>query len=73
MSISVNIFGHQINWEDGKPTLEHALTFKRLVQVVSAGIFLKMMCPDWFLWAPTKGIRDARDAFVEFRVCPLRL
>lgn len=73
MSVSVSIFGRQINWEGDEPLPGHKLTFKQSVQAVNDGLNIKMVCPDWlFKWAPTKDIRETRDAFAEFQVCPLR-
>ena len=69
MSISAAGFGRRIDWEDGKAPSGHALSFKRSVEIVSSGIFIRALCPKWiFEWAPTKKLRDARDGFAEFRV-----
>ena len=73
MTISAAGFGHQINWEDDEIPPGHTLNFKRSIEVVGAGVLIRIMCPKWiFEWAPTKKIREARDGFAEFRVCPLR-
>ena len=73
MSVSVSIFGRQINWMGDEPPSGHELTFDQSIQAINAGLFVKMVCPDWlFRRAPTKGIRETRDAFAEFQVCPLR-
>ena len=73
MTISAAAFGRQINWEDDESPPGHTLSFKRSFQVVSTGLFTKLICPKWlFEWAPTKKIRESRDGFAEFRVRLLR-
>jgi hypothetical protein len=74
MTISVAGFGHTIRWEDEEVSPGHRLSFKQAVEVVSAGVFLRVLCPKWiYEWAPTKRIREVRDGFTEFRVCSLRM
>ena len=69
MSISAAGFGRRINWEDDGVPSGHVLSFKRSVEIVSTGLFIRLFCPKWiFEWAPTKKIREARDGFAEFRV-----
>lgn len=73
MTISAAGFGHQIQWEDEEAPPGHALSFKKSVEIVGAGLFIRVLCPKRiFEWAPTKKIREARDGFAEFRVCSLR-
>ena len=73
MSISAAGFGRRISWEDDEVPSGHALSFKRSVEIVSSGIFIRALCPKWiFEWAPTKKIREARDGFAEFPVCSRR-
>lgn len=70
MTISAAGFGHQINWEDGEAPPGHDLSFKRSIEIIGAGVFIKAICPKWiFEWGPTKKIRETRDGFAEFRVC----
>ena len=74
MTISAAGFGRQIEWEDGKAPPGHNLTFKRSVEAVSFGLFIRLISPKWlFEWGPTQKIRDARDGFAEFRVSSLRI
>ena len=76
MTISAAGFGRQIEWEDGEAPPGHNLSFKRSVEAVSTGLFIRLISPKWlFEWGPSKKIRDARDGFAEFRVCllPTRL
>ena len=73
MTISAAGFGHQINWEDDETPPGHSMSFKRSVEIVGTGLFIRVLCPKWiFEWAPTKKIREARDGFAEFQVCSLR-
>ena len=73
MTISAAGFGYRINWKDNEVPPGHKLSFKRSVEIVSTGIFLRLLCPKWlFEWAPTEKIREARDGFAEFRVSPRR-
>jgi len=69
MTISAAGFGYQITWEDEETPPGHGMTFKRSVEIVGTGIFIRVLCPKWlFEWAPTRKIREARDGFAEFRV-----
>ena len=71
MTISAAAFGRQITWEDNEAHPGHDLSFKQSIEAVGTGIFIRILCPKWiFEWAPTEKIREARDGFVEFRVCP---
>ena len=73
MAISAAGFGYQINWEDDEAPPGHAMSFKRSVETVGTGLFIRMLCPKWiFEWAPTRRIREAREGFAEFRVRSLR-
>ena len=73
MTISAAGFGHRISWEDDEAPPGRSMSFKRSVEVVGTGLFIRMLCPKWiFEWAPTKKIREARDGFAEFRVRSLR-
>ena len=74
MTIAAAGFGYRIRWEDETAPPGHELSFKRAIKAVSAGIFLRLLCPKWiFEWAPTKRIREVRDSFAEFRVRSLRI
>ena len=69
MTISAAGFGRRINWEDDEVSPGHDLSFKRSVEIVGTGIFIRALCPKWiFEWAPTTKIREARDGFAEFQV-----
>jgi len=69
MTISAAGFGYQLNWEDDEASPGHDLSFKRSIEIVGTGLFIRVLCPNWiFEWAPTKKIREARDGFAEFRV-----
>ena len=69
MTISAAGFGYRIGWEDGETPSGHDMTFKRSVEIVGTGVFIRAVCPKWlFEWAPTRKIREARDGFAEFRV-----
>ena len=69
MTISSAGFGYRINWEDDETPPGHKMSFKRTVEIVASGLFVRLLCPKWLLeWAPTKQIREVRDAFPEFRV-----
>ena len=73
MTISAAGFGYQINWEDEEAPPGHEISFKRSVEIVGTGVFIRVLCPKWlFDWAPTKKIKEARDGFAEFRVCSSR-
>lgn len=74
MAISTAGFGYQIDWEDdGVLPPGHKMTFKRSVEIVGSKLFVRLLCPGWILeWAPIQAIRDVRDGFAEFRVCPLQ-
>jgi hypothetical protein len=73
MALSAAGFGYQMSWEDEEVPPGHALSFKRAVEIVTAGVFLHYLCPKWvFEWAPTKRIREVRDGYAEFRVRSLR-
>ena len=73
MTISAAGFGHKIRWEDEEVSPGHRLSFKRVVGIVSIGIFIRALCPKWiFEWAPVEKIREVRDGFAEFRVRSLR-
>jgi len=73
MTVSAAGFGYQINWEDDEAPPGHNLSFKRSVEMVGTGLFIRILCPKRiFEWAPTKKIREARDGFAEFRVCSLQ-
>ena len=70
MTISAAGFGRQIDWEDGEAPPGHTLSFKRSVEAVSIGLFIRLITPKWlFEWGPSQKIREARDGFAEFRVC----
>ena len=70
MAISAAGFGRRISWEDDVVPPGHNLSFKRSVELVSATLFLRVLCPKWiFDWAPIERVREARDGFAEFRVC----
>jgi hypothetical protein len=69
MTISAAGFGYRINWEDNETPPGHQMSFKQSIEIVAARIFVRLLCPKWlFEWAPTKQIREVRDAFSEFRV-----
>jgi hypothetical protein len=69
MIISAAGFGYRIHWEDDEAPPGHRLSFKRSIQIVSKGLFVRLLCPKWFFeLGPTKRIREVRDAFAEFRV-----
>ena len=69
MTISAAGFGRQINWEDDEAPPGHDLSFKRSVEAVGTGVFIRVLCPKWlFEWGPVQKIREARDGFAEFRV-----
>ena len=73
MTISAAGFGHRIYWGDNETPPGHKLSFKRSIEIVGTGLFIKMLCPNWiFEWAPTQSIREVRDGFTEFRVRTLR-
>ena len=73
MIISAAGFGRQTSWKGDEASPGHHLSFKRSIEIVSAGLFLRVFCPKWiFEWAPIKQIREVRDGFAEFRVCSLR-
>jgi len=73
MTISAAGFGRQIEWEDDEAPPGHNLSFKRSVEAVSTGLFIRLISPKWlFELGPTQKFRDARDGFTEFRVCSLR-
>ena len=62
-----------MRWGDEEAPPGHALSLKRAVEIVSTGVFLRLLCPKWiFEWAPTKRIREVRDGFAELRVRLLR-
>jgi len=74
MAISAAGFGRRIDWEDDEAPPGHQMSFKRSVETVSAGLFIRLISPKWvFEWGPTQKIRDARDGFAEFRVRPPRI
>jgi len=69
MTISAAGFGHQISWEDEEAPPGHDISFKRSIEIVGTGVFIRALCPKWLLeWAPTRKIREVRDGFAEFRV-----
>jgi hypothetical protein len=73
MTISAAGFGRNMSWEDDGPPHGHRLSLKRSVELISAGLFVEVLCPNWiFAWAPTKKIREPRDGFAKFRVRPWR-
>jgi len=73
MIISAAGFGRQTSWKGDEAPPGHRLSFKRSIEVVTTGLFIRLLCPKWiFEWAPTRKIREVRDGFAEFRVCPLR-
>ena len=71
MTISAAGFGRRISWEDDEvPPSGHNLSFKRSIEIVNIGLFIRVLYPKWiFEWGPTEKIREARDGFAEFRVC----
>ena len=72
MTISAAGFGHRIGWEDDEIPPGHKMGFKRAVEIIGTGIFVKLLCPNWiFQWAPIEVVREARDGFAEYRVSPL--
>ena len=74
MSISAAGFGRRINWEDDEVPSGHGLSFKRSIEIVSTGLFIRLLCPERiFEWAPIGKIREVRDGFAEFRVCLQRI
>ena len=72
INISAAGFGHRITWEDEEAPPGHRMSFKRAVETLETGLFIKLLYPKWlFEWAPTERIREARDGFAEFQVrCP---
>lgn len=69
MTISAAGFGYHISREDGEAPPGHTMSFKRSIDIVGAGLFVRLLCPNWlFEWAPTKQIREVRDGLSEFRV-----
>ena len=69
MTISAAGFGRRIPWGDDEVPPGHELSFKRSVEILGTGLFVRLVCPKWlFEWAPTEKIREARDGFAEFRV-----
>ena len=73
MTISAAGFGRRIDWDDDKAPPGHTISFKRSVEMLNTGLFIRVLCPKWiFEWGPTKKIREARNGFAEFRVCSLR-
>ena len=70
MTISAAGFGRRIHWEDDEASPGHNLNFKRSVEAVGTGLYIRLFSPKWiFEWGPIQKIRDARDGFAEFRVC----
>ena len=71
MTISAAGFGRQINWGDDEVPPGHKLSFKQAFESLKAGLFVKLISPEWlFDWAPTKKIREAREGYAEYQVCP---
>ena len=69
INISAAGFGHRITWEDEAAPPGHRMSFKRAVETLETGLFIKLLYPKWlFEWAPTETIREARDGFAEFQV-----
>ena len=57
-------------WRDGEVPAGHHMSFKRAIKIVGTWILLRVPCPRWiFECGPAEQIREARDGFVEFRVC----
>jgi hypothetical protein len=73
MVISAAAFGYPLNWGDDEVPPGHKLSFRRSVETLGSGLIVRFLSPKWlFEWAPVKIIREARDGFAEFRVCPPR-
>ena len=74
MTISAAGFGLRIGWEDDEVPPGHKFSFKRSIQSIGTGIFIKLLCPNWLVeWGPIEKIREARDGFSEFRASPLSM
>ena len=72
MAISAAGFGLRIGWEDDEVPPGHKFSFKRSIQSIDTGIFIKLLCPKWLVeWGPIELIREARDGFSEFQASPL--
>ena len=72
MTISAAAFGRRTGWRDDEVPAGHSMSFKRAIEIVGTGVFIRVLCPKWiFKWGPTEKIREARDGFAEFRVCSL--
>ena len=73
MTISAAGFGRRLGWEDDQAPAGHTLSFKRSIETVGTGVFIRALCPKWvFEWGPIEKIREARDGFAELRVRSLR-
>lgn len=73
MTISAAGFGRRVPWGDDEVPPGHKLSFKRSVEILGTGLFVRLLCPKWiFEWGPTEKIREARDGFAEFRVSATR-